>query len=69
MEERVIVSEQKAAKAKKKLCEALVPMSEAELEFQNQRERAKSLYRNTVHSVIKLGDMCLRMIEARKRET
>lgn len=68
MEERVMVLEEKAAEAEKELYEALVRAFEAEQEFRYQKERAESLYRNMVQLAIKLGDMRLRMTEARKRE-
>lgn len=64
-----MVLEEKAAEVEKELCEVLVRVSKAEQEFQNQKERAESLYRSTVRLPIKLGDKRLRMVEAHKRET
>lgn len=67
-EKKVAVLEEKAIEAEKELYEALVQASEVEQECWDQKERADALSCSTIHSAIKLEDMSLRMIEARKRK-
>lgn len=43
--------------------------SKAEQEFRDQKERANAVFHSTIQSAIKLGEMRLRVFEARKGET